>query len=65
MYEGAANSGSMEVYMPRLIIVKGNFGEAEMRQWWNEKDYIGFIRETVLTEEMSLADTVQKILSDI
>lgn len=42
-----------------------DFGEAEMRQRWNEKDYIGFIQETILTEEMSLAETVQKILSDV
>lgn len=36
-----------------------------MRRWWNEKDYIGFIPETTLTEETSLDETVQKILSDI
>jgi hypothetical protein len=23
------------------------FGEAEMRRWWNEKDYIGIIPEKV------------------
>ena len=42
-----------------------DFGEEEMRRWWNEKDYIGFIQETILTEEMSLAETVQKKLSDV
>ena len=42
-----------------------DFGEEEMRRWWNEKDYIGFIPETTLTEETSLDETVQKILSDI
>ncbi len=42
-----------------------DFGEEEMRRWWNEKDYIGFIQEAVLTEETSLTETVQRILSDV
>ena len=41
------------------------FGEEEMRCWWREKDYIGFIPERTVTEDMSLEETVCKILSEI
>lgn len=47
---------------------KGNkydFGEEDMRRWWNEKDFIGFIKEKVLTAELTLDDAVELILSDI
>ena len=42
-----------------------NFGEAEMRQWWNEKDYIKFIPEKTITKNMSLEDTIETIICDI
>jgi len=42
-----------------------DFGEAEMRRWWNEKDYIGSIPETRIGEELSLEDTVDMIWGDI
>ena len=41
------------------------FGEKEMRRWWNEKDYIGFITEKAISEEMSLESVVNMILSDV
>ena len=41
------------------------FGEKEMRRWWNEKDYIGFIPEKTISEEMSLEAVVDMILSDV
>lgn len=41
------------------------FGEEDMRRWWNEKDYIGFIPEKKLNENMSLEETVNLILSDV
>ena len=41
------------------------FGEKEMRRWWNEKDYIGSISEKAISEEMSLESVVNMILSDV
>lgn len=41
------------------------FGEEDMRRWWNENDYIGFIPEKSLTKELSLEDTVERILNEI
>ena len=41
------------------------FGEKEMRRWWNEKDFIGFIQEKTISEEMSLEAVVKMILSDV
>ena len=45
--------------------VKNEFGENEMRKWWNEKDYIGLIPEKTITKELSLEETVDMIFSDI
>lgn len=44
---------------------KSEFGEEEMRQWWNEKDYIDFIPEKIIDKEMSLEAVVHMILSDL
>ena len=41
------------------------FGEKEMRRWWIEKDYIGFIPEKTISEEMTLEAVVNMILSDV
>ena len=41
------------------------FGEKEMRRWWNEKDYIGLIPEKTISKEMSLETVVNMILSDV
>ena len=42
-----------------------DFGEEEMRRWWNEKDYIGLIPEKTITKELSLEEAVDMIFSDI
>lgn len=41
------------------------FGEEEMKRWWNEKDYIGIIPEKIITSESSLINTVDMIFQDI
>ena len=45
--------------------IRHEFGEEDMRRWWNEKDYLNDIKETVFTEEISLDGAVNRILSDI
>lgn len=42
-----------------------DFGKEDMLRWWNEKDYIGFIKERILTKDISLEDTVEKIIIDV
>lgn len=42
-----------------------DFGEADMRRWWREKDYLNMISETVLTQEISLDEAVEKIYQDV
>ena len=44
---------------------RAKFGESEMRQWWNEKDYIGFIPEKTLTKELSLNNAVELVYSEV
>lgn len=44
---------------------QAQFGESEMRQWWNEKDYIGFIPEKTLTKELSLDEAVELVYSEV
>ena len=41
------------------------FGEAEMRRWWNEKDFIRIIPERIFTQDVSLEGAVDIILKDI
>lgn len=41
------------------------FGEKEMREWWNEKDYLNVLGEKVLHKDMSVDDIIAEILSDI
>lgn len=38
-----------------------DFGEEDMRRWWNEKDYIGIIPEEIITAEVSLSEAVERI----
>lgn len=40
---------------------RDDFGEAEMRRWWQEKDYLPMIRETILKQDLSLDDAVEMI----
>lgn len=42
-----------------------DFGEEDMRRWWCEKDYMGCIRETTLTADISMENAVHRIISDI
>ena len=44
---------------------KNDFGEAQMRLWWKEKDWIGIIPEKILKEDISLEDAVEIIMRDI
>lgn len=44
---------------------KLEFGEADMRRWWNEKDFIGIISEKIFNEDISLENAVDIILRDI
>ena len=44
---------------------KDDFGEAEMRDWWIEKDYIGFIAEKPIYENESLEAVAEKICSEV
>jgi predicted kinase len=44
---------------------KSEFGEAEMRRWWNEKDLIKIIPEHIFTREISLEDAVATIMNDM
>ena len=41
------------------------FGEKEMWEWWAEKDYIFNIKEKIITEEMSIDETVGLVYQDI
>ncbi len=41
------------------------FGEEEMKYWWNEKDYIGIIPEKIITKDFSLDRTVDMIFHDV
>lgn len=41
------------------------FGEEEMKRWWNEKDYIGSLNEQTLTADHKIEFIVEKIIQDI
>lgn len=41
------------------------FGEKEMREWWNEKDLIDIIPEVCLHKELSLNEIVDMIYQDV
>ena len=40
------------------------FGEEDMRRWWKEKDFIGFIPEKTFGPEVTLETAVRQILLD-
>lgn len=44
---------------------RDDFDENDMRSWWNPKDFIGIIPETVLTPEISLGDAAAMMYHDI
>ncbi|MCR8968440.1 AAA family ATPase [Facklamia sp. 7083-14-GEN3] len=41
------------------------FGEAELKRWWNRKDYIGFIKEEIFTEEIGIEEAVERIVLEV
>lgn len=41
------------------------FGESDMKQWWNEKDFIESIEEKTLSQELCIEETVDIIIKDI
>lgn len=43
---------------------KSEFGEEDMRRWWNEKDYIGIIPEKTLTKDISASEAAEMIFND-
>lgn len=44
---------------------KFEFGEEEMRCWWNEKDFIEIIPENIFKQDTSLENAVNAIIKDI
>lgn len=42
-----------------------DFGEKEMRNWWRDGDYIGFIPETLITKDTSLEENTASILTAV
>lgn len=42
---------------------RNEFGEEEMRRWWQEKDCLSMIAETLLTQDLSLEAVVEAIYS--
>lgn len=44
--------------------IKNDFGEAEMRDWWIEKDYIGFTAEKQIYTDDLLEAVAEKIYSE-
>jgi adenylate kinase family enzyme len=41
------------------------FGEAEMQSWWNEKDFLGQIKEKTLTKDMSINQIIDLVNCDL
>lgn len=41
------------------------FGEAEMRQWWKDKDYLGWDCEVILPGELEQDETVKTIIKHL
>ncbi len=42
-----------------------DFGEVEMREWWNEKDYLGIPHEQKVAAQESEDEIVARIINDI
>ncbi len=41
------------------------FGEEQMRRWWKEKDYIGFLHEETIGPDLSAEEIVDRIYRDV
>lgn len=44
---------------------RNDFGESEMRRWWQERDLIGFLPETLLPAKVSLEEAAARVLRDM
>lgn len=44
---------------------RDEFGEEDMRRWWQEKDYLDMIAETKLDETVSFQEAVERICRDM
>ena len=44
---------------------RADFGPEAMREWWKEKDYIGYLLEKTLTQKLALEDAMELVLEDI
>lgn len=44
---------------------RDEFGEADMRRWWIEKDYLNIIPQIILKKDLSLEDAVELIYHDV
>lgn len=44
---------------------RDEFGEADMRRWWVEKDYLHNIQETVFGQKLSQDDALTRVCRDI
>lgn len=44
---------------------QAEFGEVEMRRWWQEKDFLPNIRETVFQKDLGFSEAVQQIYDDV
>lgn len=44
---------------------RDDFGEEDMRRWWQEKDYMENIEECILGEDISLDGAVEKIYREV
>lgn len=44
---------------------QAEFGEAEMRRWWQEKDFLPNIHETVFQKDLGFSEAVQRICDDV
>ena len=44
---------------------RNDFGEADMRRWWREKDYLPMIQEKILYKDLSFEDTVSMIYNQV
>lgn len=44
---------------------RNDFGEADMRRWWREKDVLPVIPETILTQKITLEEAVEQIYQKV
>lgn len=56
---------TVERYKTKSAEIQNRFNENDMRRWYVEKDYISFINEKALKENLSVEDAVRLISKDI